>query len=230
LKFSCNLPPTDQVTPNINTPKNVSHNLNSTFVKCENSTASEKWLWNIIVSTTSVIFAAVILVEVIYLLPRLPILNRRSGVRQICDTQFVATHFLRKRYIVPHERQPITRIVDNPQECSTINNTIQDSTIPDSIHVYKQHVLDRSRAPDINYIQKTGIDDLYIDVVIHTERAQHKFPREMIRHEIYDVYMKVPETSIRLENIKDLFYPNDDTEGNFPRSILVIGLELEKRS
>ena len=35
--------------------------------------------------------------------------------------------------------------------------------------------------------------------------------------------MKVPSTSICLENIKDLFYPNKDTKGNFPRSILVIG-------
>jgi hypothetical protein len=164
LKFSCNLPPTDQVTPNINTPKNVSHNLNSTLVKCENSTASEKWLWNIIVSTTNVIFAAVILMEVIYLLRRLPILNRRSGVGWSCDTQFVITYFLRKRYIVPHELQLI-RIDDNSQECSAINNAIQDSTIPDSIHFYKQQVLNRSRAPDINYIQKAGIDDLYIVIL-----------------------------------------------------------------
>ncbi|CAB4043138.1 Hypothetical predicted protein [Paramuricea clavata] len=36
--------------------------------------------------------------------------------------------------------------------------------------------------------------------------------------------MEVPETSIRLENIDDLFYPNRDTmKEEFPRSILVIG-------
>ncbi|CAB4037182.1 Hypothetical predicted protein [Paramuricea clavata] len=45
----------------------------------------------------------------------------------------------------------------------------------------------------------------------------------MKRHKIYDVYTEVPRTSIRLENIKDLFYPNEDTKGEFPRSILAIG-------
>jgi GTPase SAR1 family protein len=35
--------------------------------------------------------------------------------------------------------------------------------------------------------------------------------------------MKVPSKSIRLEQIRDLFYPNEDTKGEFPRSILVIG-------
>jgi hypothetical protein len=35
--------------------------------------------------------------------------------------------------------------------------------------------------------------------------------------------MKVPSKSIRLEQIRDLFYPNEDTKGEFPRSILAIG-------
>ena len=70
---------------------------------------------------------------------------------------------------------------------------------------------------------KGTLDDLYIDVLIHTERAKHKFPRSTRRHEIYDVYMEVPDTSIQLENIKDLFLPNQDTENKHPKSILVIG-------
>jgi Leucine-rich repeat (LRR) protein len=92
-----------------------------------------------------------------------------------------------------------------------------------SIDSYKQQVLNRSRDPGIIYGPNADVDDLYIDVVIHTGRAQHKFSKEMERHETYDVYMKVPETSIRLEKIKDLFYPNEDTKGEFPRSILAIG-------
>ena len=35
--------------------------------------------------------------------------------------------------------------------------------------------------------------------------------------------MKVPSYSIRLENIKDLFKPNEDTKGKCPCKILVIG-------
>ena len=50
----------------------------------------------------------------------------------------------------------------------------------------------------------------------------HKFSKEMDRHEIFDVYTKVPESSIRLNEIKDLFYPNQDTKGTFPRTVLTI--------
>ena len=114
---------------------------------------------------------------------------------------------------------------DNPldsiaQEC---NGTIQHFGTHDPIQFYKTQVLDRPRAPEINYLPKTSVDDFYIDVVIHTERARHKFSKDMERHEIYDVYTKVPPTSIRLEKIKDLFYPNKDTKGKVPRSILAIG-------
>ena len=45
----------------------------------------------------------------------------------------------------------------------------------------------------------------------------------MERHEIYDVYMKVPRHSIRLKDVKDLFLPNKDTDEEFPRNILVVG-------
>ena len=118
------------------------------------------------------------------------------------------------------------------QECSTQDYDASDSiaqssskqiNIQNSTHFYKQEVKKRSRAHDINYIQKISLDDMYIDVIIHTERARHKFFRNMKRHEIYDVYMKVPSNSIRLEKIKDLFYPNKDTEEICPRSILAIG-------
>jgi Cdc6-like AAA superfamily ATPase len=104
-----------------------------------------------------------------------------------------------------------------------MDNDIQDFGTEDCIDFYKQHVLNRSRAPDIIYGPNANIDDLYIDVVIHTGRAQHNFPEEMNRHEIYDVYMEVPQTSIRLERIDELFYPNRDTKGEFPCSILAIG-------
>ena len=35
--------------------------------------------------------------------------------------------------------------------------------------------------------------------------------------------MKVPEDSTRLKQVKDLFYPNKDTKGNSPRTILALG-------
>ena len=360
-KFNCNLPPAE-VTSNINTPKNTSRNLNSTSVNCENATASEQWLWGIVVSVINIIVALIIFVEVIYLLPRLPVFNNCSGVGWSCDSEFVIKYLLDKPYNAPGESEPLTSIENNPPHCSTQNystpdsvaeacsavndsiqvtrnqdtpdsiaqeytinlytttdNDIQDSGTEDSIDlykeqvlqpsrpligyplgkqynvpgenelltsiennpphcstqdcntqdsvaqacsslndsiqdsrnqdtpnsiaqesttmdndsqdsgsedcidVYKKQVLNRSRDPGIIYGPNANIDDLYIDVVIHTGRAQHKFLKTMNRHEIYDVYMEVPPTSICLERIDELFYPNRDTKGEFPRSILAIG-------
>ena len=196
LKYSCNIPPTVQETSIINTSKNVSSNLNNPSVVCENGTASEKRLSGIFVSVVNIIVVLVILVEVIYLGCRL-----HSQVSWTTDSEFVTDHLLWKRY-VPLGFQ-LTNI--------------------DPLHFYKEDVLNRPLPHDIFYGVKGTLDDLYIDVLIHTEQARHKFPRSIERHEIYDVYMKVPDTSIQLENIKDIFLPNQDTEDKHPKSILVIG-------
>ena len=122
-KFSCNLPPTNHATSNKNTPKNA----NGTLVTCKNATASEKWLTGIIVSVLNSIVAAVILGEVIYLLPRLPIFNRYYGVGWSCDSKFVIEYLLGKPYNVPGENEPLTSIENNRPDYST-----QDYSTPDS--------------------------------------------------------------------------------------------------
>ena len=193
-------------------------NYNSTVVPCENATASRKRLSGILVCVTNSIVAFVIFVEVIYLLRRLIIYVQGYGWN--ADSEFVTVYFLGKRYGQERGRDvPLQGIETNSDQ----DNSIQDSGTQETIHFYKTQVLDRTRAPEINYLPKTSVDDFYIDVVIHTERAKHKFSKDMERHEIYDVYMKVPPTSIRLEKIKDLFRPNKDTKGKVPRSILAIG-------
>ena len=204
LKYTCNIPPTVQETSIINTSKNVSPNLNNSSVVCENGTASEKRLSGIFVSVVNIIVVLVILVEVIYLGCRL-----HSQVSWTTDSEFVTDHLLRKRYV------PLGFQLTN---IDTLHFYEQDV-----LNFYKQDVLNRRLPHDIFYGAKGTLDDLYIDVLIHTERARHKFLRNMKRHEIYDVYMKVPHRSIRLKNIKDLFLPNKDTESKHPKSILVIG-------
>ena len=229
FKFVCNLSPmpTDQVKTTKSTGKNVSRNLNGSIpssVTCENAAASEKRSWSICVSVINIIVAIVILVEVIYLLRRLPILKSRSASAYSNDYEFVIKHLLRKPYInllSPPDRE-LAR--DKTSEHVKLDNNIQNCTTRDPIRFYKQEVLNRPRAPDINYLQKSTLDDMYIDVVIHTERAKRPFSEKLLaRHEIYDVYTEIPSNSIRLEEIKDLFFPNEDTKGKFPRSILAIG-------
>ena len=195
FKFQCNLPSTILSSNDITAPKNASHD--GTSIKCENLTSSEKWFSGIVVSVINGVVAVVILLEVVYLLPRLPILNGCWS----CDHQFVTVHFLEKRY-VPVEFQ-LSKI-----ECADF---------------YKQQVFNRPLSPDINYKPKTGLDDFYIDVVIQTERAKREFSAKVGRHEIYDVYAEIPPTAILLKKIKDLCYPNEDTNGKCPRSILAIG-------
>ena len=205
MKFRCNLPPAEVNSNNIiNAPRNASHVNNNTSVSCENPTASEKKLFGTIVSVINFTFAFVIFLEVIFLWRRLPVLNCHYGVGWSCDTEFVISYFLRKPYMV-------------------VPDTVQLVNLPECINNYKQHILNRPRAPGITYIPNISLDDLHVDVIIHTGRAQHKFHKNMDRHEIYDVYMKIPETSLRLEEIKDLFYPNKDTKGLIPRRILVTG-------
>ena len=207
LKFSCNLPPVEVNRNNIMKVRsgNASHvNDNNTSVSCENPAASEKKLFGTIVSVINLIVVLVILVEVLFLWRRLPVLNCHPGVGWSCDTEFVNSYFLRKPYnIVP--------------------DTFQLVNLQERLNNYKQHILQQPRNPDITYISNTALNDLHVDVIIHTGRAQLKFSENMERHEMYDVYMKIPPESLRLEKIKDLFYPNEDTQGVIPRRILVVG-------
>ena len=204
FEFSCNLPTTDVISQNMSRPNGE---LNNTSIACENSSASEKQLWSVIVSVLNTVFALITLGEVVYLIwRRFPILNCRSEVDWSCDTEFITVYLLRKRYVrVEHE---LSSIEDNTGLC---------------IDIYKRHVLNPSRTRDICYGQKADLNYIYIDVIIHSGRAMHKFSKEMDRHEIFDVYTKVPESSIRLNEIKDLFYPNQDTKGIFPRTVLAVG-------
>ena len=170
--------------------------LNNVSVVCENASASEKRKSGVLVAVLNSFIALVVLIEVIYLgCHCLP-----SQVSWATDSEFVTDHLLNKRYV------PLGLFRNK-----------------DCLDSYKRNILIRPLSHDIFYGVKGTLDDLYIDVLIHTERARHYFSRNMERHEMYDVYMKVPSTSIRLKNIKDLFLPNYDTKGNFPRNILVIG-------
>ena len=201
FEFSCSLP-----TPDVTLLRGNNTFIgksNNTLIACESSTASEKQLWSVIVSVLNTAFALIILWEVIYLWRRFPTLNCRSDIGWSSDTEFITEHLLRKRYVrVVHELS---------------------ISLVSCIEFYKQQVLNPSYAPDICYKEKTDLNDMYTDVIIHTGRAQHHFLKEMDRHEIFNVYKEVPESAIPLEKIKDLFYPNKDTKGKSPRTILAVG-------
>ena len=193
FKFNCSLPQTESTTQN-----------NSSSFACENATASEKYLWSVIISALNAGFALIILVEVLSLCRQFPNF----------DTEFITVYLLRKRY---------TRM-ESVQGAYISRHESDLANLEECTDFYKRQVLEPSRTTDVIYGPKTGLDDLYIDLVTHTERARHNFSKDMERHEIFDVYMEVPLNSIRLEQVKDLFYPNKDTRGlGSLRKILAVG-------
>ena len=199
FKLGCSLPPALLSTK---IPKYTSINhLNSTYFACEN--ASDKHTLWIITSVFNAVFAFIILVEIIRLCRRFPM--RKYIIDREFDTKFIIVYLLRKEY-TPDQTE-LTSVSFNLQQC---------------IDDYKSQALRSPRSTDLIIESTTGFDEMYINLLIHTERAPHNFSEHMKRHEIYDVYMEVPD-SICLEEIKDLFYPNKDTKNKCPRKILVVG-------
>ena len=218
--FSCTLPASG--APQISNDSSI-EKFNNTPIACENTSASEKQIWSVIVAVLNIAFALIALGEVVYLF------CRRFAIFRCCaqvvwsnDTEFVTVYLLRKTYRrVDHE---LTNIENNsPSLHSSPDDTISHSSLQDSIDFYKHKAFNARRDPEICYAQNVDLNNLYIDVIITTGRAQHNFSKEMGRHEMFDVYMKVPESFICLNEIKDLFQPNTDTKDCFPHTILVVG-------
>ena len=194
-KFDCSLPPTIEVLSKIPRNTSVSQLNNTTSIPCEN--ASDKHIIWVIVSIFNTVFAFAIFLEIVRLCRLLPVCQYITGRK--CDIEFIKAYLLRKEYISVETEMSSVSL--NLQQC------IKD---------YKTSRLKEQKAGSVP-------DESYIKLVIQTERAPHNFSNHMERHEIYDVYTKVPYDSIRLKTIKDLFYPNKDTKKKRPRKILVVG-------
>ena len=96
----------------------------------------------------------------------------KYAISRKLDAEFIKVYLLRKEY----------------GRVETVSLELQKC-----IHHYKKFRL--------NTQSKADFDKLYINLDIQTERAPHKFSKNMERHEIYDVYMKVPQRSICLKKI-----------------------------
>ena len=248
FKFGCSLPPTVLPTK---IPKNTSiSQLNNTAsIACEN--ASDKHTMWVIISVFNALFAFIIFVEIIRLCRRFPVYKYITGKE--CDTRFIKDYFPRKGYkaveaelpsVSPNlQQEPVSLNLQQESVSSNLQQELVSSNLPQEsvssnlrqepvssnlqqcVDDYKRRVLCSPRSTGLNLgtSSKDDFDELYINLVIHTERAPHKFSKDMERHEIYDVYMEVPLYSTRLEEVKDLFYPNKDTKKKFLRNILVVG-------
>ena len=194
-KFDCSLPPTLEVLSKIPKNTSVSQLNNTTSIPCEN-TSDKHTIW-VIISIFNTVFAFAIFLEIIRLCRLFPVCQYITGRK--CDIEFIKVYLLRKEYMSVETEMPSVSL--NLQQC------IKD---------YKTFRLKEQKPGSVP-------DESYINLVIQTERAPHNFSNDMERHEIYDVYIKVPRNSIHLEEVKDLFYPNKDMKNKRPRKILVVG-------
>ena len=194
-KFDCSLPPTLEVLSKIPRNTSVSQLNNTTSTPCEN-TSDKHTIW-VIISIFNTVFAFVIFLEIIHLCRLFPVCQYITGRK--CDIEFIKAYLLRKECMSVETEMPYVSL--NLQQC------IKD---------YKTFRLNEQEPDSVP-------DESYINLVIQTERAPHNFSNDMERHEIYDVYTEVPHYSIPLEEVKDLFYLNEDTKQKCPHKILVIG-------
>ena len=216
FNFGCSLPPAEIPT---NIPKYTSINhLNNTVIPCEN--ASDKHTLWVITSVFNAVFAFIIFVEIIRLCRRFSIYKYIIGRES--DTKFIIVYLLRKEY-TPVEIELISVSLNKEYNPVETELTYVSLNLQQCIDCYKVQVLRSPRSTCLITKSKTDFDELYINLLIHTERAPHKFSKHMERHEIYDVYMEVPQYSICLKDVKKLFYPNKDTKNKCPRKILAVG-------
>ena len=184
-KFICVYPKLTQPDFNTTSAYNASAPLLS--VTCKNLAAQDKQFFGYAVFGCNVIFTMIMLLEVIYMIKgltkreRFPYFKPKSWS---CDFEFIMKYFLRKQHM--------------PEDIMLIG---VDIPTPNSAQIYKEKVLNAPLTSDINYgfNASTSLDDIFIDVVIQTEQAPQTFSKDMTRHEINDVYVKVPEHSIRLK-------------------------------
>ena len=196
---------------NLNATSLVNGNATLSNVTCTHSGAKDKQFLATFFLAYNIIFTIITLAEVVYLIlykyfNNLFCLAEPKSKTWSCDCHFITDYFLR----MPYE-------VDNIH-FNGVNNCAATTC-----KLYKEYVLSTVENINIYLGKKTSVADMFINLVIQTGRAQHKFGEDMERHEIYDVYMKFPEDSIRLEKIGDLFQPNKDTKNHFPRTILTVG-------
>ena len=248
-KFACSLPPTVKLSPK-NT--NVSQFNNTASIPCENA-SDKHTIWVIISFFNSVfafvIFLEIIYLcrqfpvckyitgkkcdiefIVVHLLQKKYKHDKpeRTSVSTNLPQEDGSSNLIQKTFD-SSKTQPGS-VSSNAQQRSGSSNVQPESicvssNLQQSVNYYKGQVLLSRRSTGLNLRtnSKDDFNEMYINLIIQTERAPHKFSKHMERHEIYDAYMKVPPASIHLEDVKDLFYPNKDTKEKCPHKILVIG-------
>ena len=162
-------------------------------INCDNPVGSDYTTWGKEIWIVNILFALLVFGEMCYLFAR-----ALSSNAFTFDSEFCLTHFFKK------SRTPVT---------------LRDSAFR----------LKRRFREDTEYLEpliasgseSKALDDIFVDLVICTGRAEHEFEYSLERHEIYDIYLKPQHGAVTIEKLEQLFLPNEDTQD--PRKILIVG-------
>ena len=167
---------------------------NAFAVNCMNSVGSDNALCAKGIWIVNILFVLLIFGEMCYL-----VVKASKNKVFTYDAEFCQNHFFNKRRI------PVT---------------LRESMLHMKILVLEDTEILEPLIAQHDLSNRT-LDDVFVNLVIYTGRAEHNFCGTLKRHEIYDTYLKPQDESVAIKKLEDLFLPNKDTRD--PRKILVIG-------
>ncbi len=162
-------------------------------INCDNSVGSDNAVCAKGIWIVNILLAFLVFVELFYLLVR-----AKRSEQFTFDSEFCQKYFFNK------SGTPVT---------------LHETTLRMKGRIRKEtELLEPLIAqPETNRL----LDDMFVDLVIYTGRAEHEFDDLLKRHEIFDIYLKPQHGAVPIEKLDELFLPNKDTQD--PRKILIVG-------
>ena len=169
----------------------------SATINCDNSVGSDNATCAGGIWIVNILLAVLVFAELCYLL-----VQAKRSERTTLDSEFC------RKYFFNRSRTPVTLREHTLRMKSRVRNETE--------------FLEPSIAqPENNRRNRLKLDDIFVDLVIYTGRAEHEFKDLSNRHEIFDIYLKPQHGALPIENLEELFLPNEDTQ--HPQKILVVG-------
>ena len=193
-KFVC-VTPTVKPTLRSTNVSNATED-HSSAINCHNSVAADNAVCAIVTYAVNILFIFLVFGEICYLL-----VQATRSKEFTFDSKFVQKHFFNKHDTLVTQGEALRR---QRQIC-------EETEMYEPLIAQFQAETEEERL----------LDDIFVDLVIYTGRAEHEFADLLKRHEIFDIYMKPQVGSIAIKKVEELFLPNRDTRG--PNKILVVG-------
>ena len=187
------------VNPIVNsTVLNTTKHDASATINCDNSVGSDNATCARGIWIVNILLAILVFAELCYLL-----VQAKRSKRTTFDSEFCQKYFFNR------SRTPVTLHEHTLRMKSRVRNETE----------FLEPLI--AQPENINRRNRLTLEDIFVDLVIYTGRAKHEFEDLSKRHEIFDIYLKPQHGALPIENLEELFLPNEDTQD--PQNILVVG-------